>query len=99
MSLQYGLHESLFERLLRLGVPAQLLSVQYRMHPAIAAFPSLTFYENRVSNGVGYEARIPPSGYKWPDPSAPICFEGIGDENAILEERSGTSLKNPTEAL
>jgi len=96
-TLDLGLHESLFERLRRLGVPTKLLTVQYRMHPAIAAFPSFAFYQSKLTNGLGPEARRAPMGYYWPDPNAPLCFEGIGDEDALLEERMGTSLQNKTE--
>jgi senataxin len=39
---------SLFERFTMLGAQALLLSVQYRMHPAIRAFPSDVFYEGRL---------------------------------------------------
>lgn len=52
-----GLGVSLFERLLDAGVPARLLDTQYRMHPAIAAFPSRNFYGGRLKNGVSPEVR------------------------------------------
>jgi len=34
----YG--QSLFLRLQRLGIPVSMLQIQYRMHPAISAYPS-----------------------------------------------------------
>jgi senataxin len=47
------LGRSLFERLAAAGVPARLLDAQYRMHPAIASFPSTHFYDGAVRNGAG----------------------------------------------
>ena len=40
-----GLNQSLFERLVILGVVPVRLQVQYRMHPALSEFPSNMFYE------------------------------------------------------
>lgn len=39
---------SLFERFVKLGARPILLSVQYRMHPAIRAWPSREFYDDRL---------------------------------------------------
>ena len=44
------LERSLFERLQKLGHPVTVLSVQYRMHPAIRAFPSDFFYQGRLQD-------------------------------------------------
>jgi superfamily I DNA and/or RNA helicase len=49
---------SLFERLQSIGHTACLLSEQYRMHPAISAWPSATFYGGRVVDGVSAEQRV-----------------------------------------
>jgi regulator of nonsense transcripts 1 len=43
-----GLNQSLFERLICLGIRPIRLQVQYRMHPALSNFPSLTFYEGSL---------------------------------------------------
>jgi superfamily I DNA and/or RNA helicase len=43
-----GLCQSLFERLLLLGVRPHRLVVQYRMHPALSLFPSNMFYEGKL---------------------------------------------------
>ena len=40
-----------FERLQAAGLPTATLLVQYRMPPAVAAFPSARFYEGRLVNG------------------------------------------------
>lgn len=47
-----GLSKSLFKRLLDLGSRPIRLQVQYRMHPALSAFPSNVFYEGSLQNGV-----------------------------------------------
>lgn len=47
-----GLSQSLFERLVLLGNRPLRLQVQYRMHPALSAFPSNVFYEGSLQNGV-----------------------------------------------
>ena len=52
-----GLSQSLFERLVILGIRPQRLQVQYRMHPSLSEFPSNTFYEGTLQNGVTVEVR------------------------------------------
>ncbi|ELA41314.1 uncharacterized protein VICG_01687 [Vittaforma corneae ATCC 50505] len=49
--VKYGFKQSLFERLLRIGVMPYLLSVQYRMHPDLCAFPSEYFYNGLLKSG------------------------------------------------
>lgn len=71
-----GLSQSLFERLVVLGIRPIRLQVQYRMHPALSAFPSNIFYEGSLQNGVtaGKLGPVPVSGdstwsrflLKWP---------------------------------
>jgi len=40
-----GLTQSLFERLVLIGIRPLRLQVQYRMHPSLSEFPSNMFYE------------------------------------------------------
>jgi len=47
-----GLTQSLFERLLVLGIRPFRLEVQYRMHPELSRFSSNFFYEGLLQNGV-----------------------------------------------
>jgi hypothetical protein len=47
-----GLSQSLFERLVVLGIRPFRLEVQYRMHPELSRFPSNFFYEGSLQNGV-----------------------------------------------
>lgn len=59
-----GLSQSLFERLVVLGIRPIRLQVQYRMHPALSAFPSNIFYEGSLQNGVT-------AGNSWSRPHGP----------------------------
>ena len=54
-----GLNISLFARMQNLGIPSQLLSIQYRMHPNINEFPSQEFYGGKVSTGIHASSRPP----------------------------------------
>ena len=56
------LSRSLFERMQRAGARAHLLSVQYRMHPSIRAFPSSRFYGSRLVDGTPAGSRVSPLG-------------------------------------
>ena len=47
-----GLSQSLFERLVCLGIKPIRLIVQYRMHPALSEFPSSVFYDGTLQNAV-----------------------------------------------
>jgi regulator of nonsense transcripts 1 len=92
-----GLNRSLFERLILLGNRPVRLQVQYRMHPSLAEFPSNTFYEGSLQNGVTEEDReMPEVGFSWPVPERPMFFYA----SMGLEEHAsnGTSLLNRSEA-
>jgi senataxin len=56
------LSRSLFERMQRCGAHSFLLSVQYRMHPSIRAFPSNRFYGSRLVDGTNAGSRVSPLG-------------------------------------
>lgn len=89
-----GLGNSLFERLTSQGVQALLLDIQYRMHPAIAAYPSEQYYAGLLRSGVAATGRTPPKGIQWPVPWAPIVFLPIEGE----ELKDGNSYTNHAEA-
>mmetsp|Transcript_572 Transcript_572/g.966 ORF Transcript_572/g.966 Transcript_572/m.966 type:complete len:915 (-) Transcript_572:78-2822(-) len=77
-ALQKGLGVSLFSRLIAGGLAPLLLNQQYRMHPAIAAFPSSQFYGGRLlSDHVSPIARPAPSGLRWPNPAIPVFFINV----------------------
>ena len=90
-----GLGHSLFERMLARGIRAYMLKVQYRMHPAIAAFPSKAFYKGELLSGTPPSARRAPMGFDWPVPAVPLAFVDVPDG---YERSDGSSQTNPVEA-
>jgi regulator of nonsense transcripts 1 len=94
-----GLNRSMFERLMALGLRPIRLEVQYRMHPALSEFPSQTFYEGALQNGVTLAERQMDAlkSFPWPNPELPMFFY----HSAGTEEMSGsgTSFLNRAEAL
>jgi len=92
-----GLTQSLFERLVILGIRPHRLQVQYRMHPCLSKFPSNMFYEGTLQNGVTEEERANPGvDFPWPLPSKPMFF--YIQQGAEEISGSGTSFLNRTEA-
>ncbi|WFD15392.1 ATP-dependent RNA helicase [Malassezia arunalokei] len=92
-----GLNESLFERLVLLGVKPRRLEVQYRMHPSLSEFPSNMFYDGMLQNGVSSHERLRKHvAIPWPIPTMPMMFyQNLGQEEI---SPSGTSYLNRTEA-
>mmetsp|Transcript_11925 Transcript_11925/g.17981 ORF Transcript_11925/g.17981 Transcript_11925/m.17981 type:complete len:1012 (-) Transcript_11925:1834-4869(-) len=99
-----GLTQSLFERLVLIGIRPIRLQVQYRMHPALSEFPSNMFYEGSLQNGVteadrqllsqpGFAGK---EDFPWPIPNKPMFFYSISGMEEI--SASGTSYLNRTEA-
>lgn len=92
-----GLGQSLFERMVILNMRPIRLQVQYRMHPCLSEFPSNTFYDGTLQNGVSADERVHPStGFPWPNRHRPMFFySSVGQEEVSA---SGTSYLNRTEA-
>jgi len=92
-----GLHQSLFERLIFLGVRPVRLEVQYRMHPCLSEFPSQSFYDGSLQNGVTLNERLYAGiEFPWPRPDMPMFF--LNSTGAEEISASGTSYLNRTEA-
>ena len=51
-AIALGFRRSMFERLMTIGLPSQLISVQYRMHPDLSKFPNKEVYGSRLTDGV-----------------------------------------------
>mmetsp|Transcript_50845 Transcript_50845/g.135731 ORF Transcript_50845/g.135731 Transcript_50845/m.135731 type:complete len:1079 (-) Transcript_50845:507-3743(-) len=92
-----GLHQSLFERLIFLGIRPVRLEVQYRMHPCLSEFPSQSFYDGSLQNGVTLNDRLYAGiDFPWPRPDMPMFFyNSTGGEEISA---SSTSYLNRTEA-
>ena len=78
-----GLCQSLFERLVVLGIRPIRLQVQYRMHPALSQFPSSVFYEGSLQNGVNPSDRSA-SGFNWPVPDKPMFFYKCHGQDRVI---------------
>lgn len=92
-----GLAQSLFERLVLLGIRPLRLEVQYRMHPALSRFPSNFFYEGSLQNGVSsHDREMNDIDFPWPKPDKPMFFYCCQGQEEIAG--SGTSYLNRSEA-
>lgn len=93
-----GYSQSLFQRLQVAGYPVLMLETQYRMHPAIAEYPSLRYYQSRLITG---SQLITSDSHKMPyhaDPSGkfrPFLFHNVPWSTETTE---GTSTSNRDEA-
>lgn len=96
-AVKAGFSQSLFERLITLGLRPVRLQVQYRMHPCLAEFPSNMFYDGSLQNGVTAGERTRRTmDFPWPIPETPMFFLAcIGTEEI---SSSGTSFLNRVEA-
>jgi regulator of nonsense transcripts 1 len=79
------------------GLSPLLLDTQYRMHPALAAFPSMRFYGSRLLSGVSASERAPPRGFAWPAASVPLAFLDVRHGAEARTQHSG-SVANAAEA-
>lgn len=71
-----------------------MLSVQYRMHPAISAFPSKRFYEGNLKDWEGIvKAAVPPIPYYQVPIFKPVVFFSLDSE----ESQENTSKVNRDE--
>eukprot|EP00933_Yihiella_yeosuensis_P044469 TRINITY_DN39627_c0_g1_i1.p1 TRINITY_DN39627_c0_g1~~TRINITY_DN39627_c0_g1_i1.p1 ORF type:complete len:786 (+),score=133.71 TRINITY_DN39627_c0_g1_i1:251-2359(+) len=88
-----GLAVPLFERMVNRGVGPLMLDIQYRMHPAIAQFPSRQYYKGQLRTGIRGGKRPAPAGVNWPDMRAAVAFLPVDGR----EVKEGTSFANYAE--
>ncbi|XP_078588165.1 regulator of nonsense transcripts 1-like [Branchiostoma floridae x Branchiostoma japonicum] len=84
---------SLFERWRGQKLRVHLLDTQYRMHPAISAFPSQHFYNGQIKDGIEASDRPLPAGFNWPNQNMPVSFVNVSSR----ETSRGTSKFNDEE--
>jgi regulator of nonsense transcripts 1 len=72
-----GLSESLFARMIAMGIEPYMLEIQYRMHPIISEFPSVHFYGGKIKDGIVAAQRPSPTGIAWPSEGNPIAFVNV----------------------
>lgn len=73
------------------------MQVQYRMHPALSEFPSNTFYEGALQNGVTEAERASTVPFPWPDANRRLMFYQQRGTEEISS--SGTSYVNRQESV
>ena len=95
MKARYDL--PLMQRLIVLGLKPNVLLMQYRMHPALAKFPSMAFYDNLLKNGISEQYRTWDLPHlRWPKPGIPMFFWNVPSEEEYYE--NGISFVNRHEA-
>ena len=92
-----GMERSVFERLVRQGEAPVLLDTQYRMHPAISYYPSETFYDGKIRDGITAAKRPVLEAVHYSNPLRPVQFiRVVGREETSSE---GSSYLNLEEAV
>ena len=67
------------------------------MHPELSVFPSNTFYEGTLQNGVTTSDRSYLMNFKWPKEDKPVFFFNLQGQEEM--SASGTSYLNRVEAV
>ena len=96
LAIDMSYKRSLYERLQMCGSPTVMLTVQYRMHPAIREFPSSYFYDGKLSDAASvvqrprraFQAHIGLGAYR--------AFDLEGSREAFNPKNR--SMANPDEA-
>ena len=88
-----GFRKSLFERRAEMNVLPHVLNIQYRMHPAIATYPSIAFYGGQIRTGINAKDRQLPRGFELMEFRFPIAFCNVPG----TEEKHGNSYVNLAE--
>ncbi|EER09622.1 splicing endonuclease positive effector sen1, putative [Perkinsus marinus ATCC 50983] len=91
---RFGYGKSLFQRLQQSDFQVNLLSTQFRMHPAIAEFPSNEFYDGGVKNAENIMELVGDQPWSHIPIFGPVSFFNVPGQ----EEKSYTSLTNEAEA-
>ncbi|CAI5497828.1 unnamed protein product, partial [Closterium sp. Naga37s-1] len=100
VAVQGHYNRSLFERLQSTGWHAELLSVQYRMHPDISRFPSHGFYHGRIEDGpnVCQPSHCPPHLHLLFGPYRFFHVRGREERDSAAVDAGSRSVSNSVEA-
>jgi senataxin len=105
---------SLFQRLIEIGHPYIMLDTQYRMHPAISAFPCRVFYGGHLKDGANVlvqeylptflttytSASVQTGGRSTPVPQATLCpFMFLDLDTSREKAGAAGSQSNSEEAI
>ncbi|RKP20834.1 hypothetical protein ROZALSC1DRAFT_27712 [Rozella allomycis CSF55] len=83
---KFQYEQSLFQRLSTFTNPI-LLSVQYRMHPDISAFPREYFYQNKLDNGINMKNLCQQPWHSDPM-TGPYLFFNVDGKDKSLPKKS-----------
>ncbi|GFH19880.1 uncharacterized protein HaLaN_16908, partial [Haematococcus lacustris] len=86
---------SLFKRLQSGGYPVRVLDTQYRMNPAISAFPSRQFYNGKLLDGESVVKETMSAWHAQPV-FGPLAFFDVAGRESI--PANGASIQNKAEA-
>lgn len=89
---------SFFDRMVAMGAETLLLDTQYRMHPAISAFPSAHFYMGRIRDGVSAQDRAAPYHAPASPALGPFAMYDVVGMERIHGSSLAASLENAAEA-
>eukprot|EP00923_Selenidium_pygospionis_P019623 GHVN01034259.1.p1 GENE.GHVN01034259.1~~GHVN01034259.1.p1 ORF type:complete len:906 (+),score=132.48 GHVN01034259.1:358-2718(+) len=94
VAIEQNYDQSLFQRLERASHKVNMLTIQYRMHPSIALFPSQTFYNNALLDAPNIlELAAPPFPWYTIPILRPVVFFSVDSQ----EQREATSMINMVE--
>lgn len=88
---------TLMDRLVELGFAPHMLDTQYRMHPILAEFPNMTYYNRQLKNGVTAVNRPIQPGLPYIQSTKPLLLYHI--EGLESMGSKGTSYINMREAI
>ena len=94
-SEETGYCRSLFERLLDSGFTKIMLTIQFRMHPSIRAYPSEQFYDGAITDHSSIGNRIAPASISNLSRviTKRLVFFDIMDSEEIFDNKSKCNLE------
>jgi len=85
MAKSKGINVSLFDRLIKQGISATTLNIQYCMSPSLSIFPSLKFYQGKIESGIDNSQTPLVNGFDWPNPEVNAAFINIESIEELVD--------------